>query len=74
MGRIWSITALVLAADSAVDAAGPLIEMLGFDDESESNEAYGAAQLPSAAVMSTTRSGRVPRLSSRYRDNNWVCH
>ncbi|KAG8738014.1 hypothetical protein FRC10_007407 [Ceratobasidium sp. 414] len=71
---VEEVSALVLAASSAVEAGRPLAQVSNSDDELESDEDQEVAQPLPAAVTPTTRSGRAPRLSSRYCGNDWVCH
>lgn len=67
---VEEVSTFFLAADSAVTAAMPLNQLPDSDDTDEFPEAN---QTP-AATSSTTRLGRVTRLSSRYHGRDWVYH
>jgi hypothetical protein len=67
------VCTLVLAASSASEAAEPIVNLPESELEAESDEDDSSFQAPTI-VSSTTRSGRVTRLSSRYSGANWLSH
>jgi hypothetical protein len=70
---VEEVSAALLAASSAPEAAEPLVPVPDFDDQLEPDEDSTVIPLPST-VRATTRSGRTTRLSSRYRGSDWMCH
>lgn len=67
---IEEVFAFLLVADSAVAA---VISFNLSSDADDADKFPGADQIP-ATLGSTTRSGRVHRLSSRYHGRDWMCH
>ncbi|KAG9085676.1 hypothetical protein FRC06_003501, partial [Ceratobasidium sp. 370] len=70
---VEEVAVFVLAANTAIEAAEPLdnTSELGSELESDDESAY---MQPLAATVSTTRSGRATRLSSRYCGQDWLTH
>lgn len=71
---VEELSDMILASNSAGEAAMPLDEVIDFDYQPESDGNSEAPKVLPATTVSTTRSGRAPRLSSRYCGNDWVGH
>lgn len=71
---VEELSALVLAASSAPEAAAPLPSTIEFNCNPGGGEDPVAPELPPATVAFTTRSGRARRRSSRYREADWAEH
>ncbi|QRV96744.1 Ulp1 protease family, carboxy-terminal catalytic domain protein [Ceratobasidium sp. AG-Ba] len=68
---VAEVTAAVLAAGSASEAAQPLDDGLEADSD-DSDDDFVHVSVPT--VVSVTRSGRVTRPSSRYRGRSWLTY